>query len=490
MRVLVDPMWGAGAGWIPRLLAGGRIRVTEIHSRAQPVVRRRQPGADRARTSTRRWASSPGGGYDLGPAARRRRGPRGRGRRARHLHPPAPGHGPAHVLPRRASRPARSRSSSTVNETSMAGGWASATACRCYETPVGFKYVGPKMIETGAMMGGEESGGYGFGMHLPERDGIYADLMLLDLFIRETRGRALAGLARRSQHLHEIAGPSFYLRIDVHVDRATYPALKDRLLVELREQAPAALAGQPVVRTRRPRRPTTASSSGSRDGSWLLVRFSGTEPLVRVYAEATSADAAGRAAGRRWPLRDGSVSGAERAGRAASSTTQAALARLDQSGMLDAAASLPGQVRDAWARSRTLELPARTGPRARWPSWAWAARPSAVTWWGASGPTGCGYPWRSCAATICRPGSAPRPSSWPAPTAARPRRPSVPSARRSSGRCPVAIISTGGTLLEVARRASLPHLSFTGGGQPRAAVGYAADAAGGPARASRHAGAP
>ena len=54
-----------------------------------------------------------------------------------------------------------------------------------FETPVGFKYVGPKMIETGAMMGGEESGGYGFGMHLPERDGIYADLLLLDLFIRE-----------------------------------------------------------------------------------------------------------------------------------------------------------------------------------------------------------------------------------------------------------------------------------------------------------------
>ena len=54
-----------------------------------------------------------------------------------------------------------------------------------HEAPVGFKFIGPKMIETGAMMGAEESGGYGFGMHLPERDGIYADLMLLDLFLRE-----------------------------------------------------------------------------------------------------------------------------------------------------------------------------------------------------------------------------------------------------------------------------------------------------------------
>ena len=50
------------------------------------------------------------------------------------------------------------------------------------------------MIETGAMMGGEESGGFGFGMHLPERDGIYADLLLLDLFLREKAARAMAGL--------------------------------------------------------------------------------------------------------------------------------------------------------------------------------------------------------------------------------------------------------------------------------------------------------
>ena len=75
-----------------------------------------------------------------------------------------------------------------------------------HETPVGFKYVGPKMIETGAMMGGEESGGYGFGMHLPERDGIYADLMLLDLFLRE-RAAGRWPVSRAIAHLHEIAGP-------------------------------------------------------------------------------------------------------------------------------------------------------------------------------------------------------------------------------------------------------------------------------------------
>ena len=73
----------------------------------------------------------------------------------------------------------------TVNETSMAERLGERYGVAVHEVPVGFKYVGPKMIETGAMMGGEESGGFGFGMHLPERDGIFADLMLLDLFLRE-----------------------------------------------------------------------------------------------------------------------------------------------------------------------------------------------------------------------------------------------------------------------------------------------------------------
>jgi hypothetical protein len=115
------------------------------------------------------------------------------------------------------------------------------------------------MIETGAMMGGEESGGYGFGMHLPERDGIFADLMLLDLFLREKdAGRWPASNA--IAHLHEIAGPSSYRRVDVHFDRAVYPALKDRLLVELPQRAPQCW---PAGRSSGPRRSplTTASSS-------------------------------------------------------------------------------------------------------------------------------------------------------------------------------------------------------------------------------------
>jgi phosphomannomutase len=145
------------------------------------------------------------------------------------------------------------------------------------------------MIETGAMMGAEESGGFGFGMHLPERDGIYADLLLLDLFLRE-KAAGRWPVSRALEHFHEIAGPSFYRRIDVHVERADYPAVKRRLLVDLREQAPTELAGEPVART-----VALDTNDGFKfftaDGSWLLVRASGTEPLVRVYTEATSAQA-------------------------------------------------------------------------------------------------------------------------------------------------------------------------------------------------------
>ena len=115
------------------------------------------------------------------------------------------------------------------------------------------------------MMGAEESGGFGFGMHLPERDGVYADLLLLDLFMRE-RAAGRWPVSRAVEQFHELAGPSFYLRIDVHVERAAYPETKRRLLVDL-----AAAARRPRSRASRspgPCRSTraTASSSSSPTG--------------------------------------------------------------------------------------------------------------------------------------------------------------------------------------------------------------------------------
>ena len=286
VRVLVDPMWGSGAGWIPRLLGDGRIEVTEIHSERNPWFGGVNPEPIRPNIDEALGVLA-AGGYDLGLLldgdADRAGAADERGTFIHQLQ--VMGLLMYYLLEHRGLRDPVVY---TVNETSMVQRLGERYGVQVHETPVGFKYVGPKMIETGAMMGGEESGGYGFGMHLPERDGIYADLMLLDLFVRE-KDAGRWPVSRAVEYLHEIAGPSFYSRSDVHVDRAGYPALKSRLLVELEQRAPDSIAGRRVVRST-----PLSTNDGFKfwvdDGSWLLVRFSGTEPLVRVYAEATSAE--------------------------------------------------------------------------------------------------------------------------------------------------------------------------------------------------------
>ena len=144
------------------------------------------------------------------------------------------------------------------------------------------------MIETGAMLGAEESGGFGFGMHLPERDGIYADLMLLDLFLRERARGRLAGVARGR------ALPRARRAVVLPADRRPRRAGRVRRRQAAaprgprRDSPPTSLAGE--ADRADPGRWTT--NDGFKwflaDGSWLLVRASGTEPLVRVYTEATS----------------------------------------------------------------------------------------------------------------------------------------------------------------------------------------------------------
>jgi phosphomannomutase len=286
ISILVEPLYGAGSGWIPRLLRDGRIRVTEIHSERNPYFGGINPEPIRPNIDAA-LAIIAGGGYDLGLLldgdADRAGAADERGVFIHQLE--VTGLLMYHLAEHRGLREPVVVS---VNNTSMAARLGERYGIATHETPVGFKFIGPKMIETGAMLGAEESGGYGFGMHLPERDGIYADLMLLELFLREkTAGRW--PVSKAIAHFHEIAGPSFYQRVDVHVERSAYGEVKRRLLVDLREQAPASLAGRPVARTM-----ALPTNDGFKffldDGSWLLVRTSGTEPLVRVYTEATSAE--------------------------------------------------------------------------------------------------------------------------------------------------------------------------------------------------------
>ena len=284
ISVLVEPMYGAGAGWIPRLLAGGRIRITEIHQERNPYFGGINPEPIRPHVDEALGMIA-GGGFDLGLLldgdADRAGAADETGAFIHQLQ--VTGLLMYYLAEHRGWKDPVVVS---VNNTAMAARLGERYGIDSHETSVGFKFIGPKMIETGAMMGAEESGGYGFGMHLPERDGIYADLLLLDLFLRE-KAAGRWPVSKAIAHFHEIAGPSFYRRIDVHIPRDEYADVKRRLLEDLVEHAPTELAGQPVSRTQ-----SLDTNDGFKffvaDGSWLLVRTSGTEPLVRVYTEATS----------------------------------------------------------------------------------------------------------------------------------------------------------------------------------------------------------
>jgi phosphomannomutase len=287
VSILVEPMWGAGAGWLSRLLDGGKVRVTELHQERNPYFGGVNPEPIRPNIDEALGILSRGG-YDLGLMldgdADRAGAADERGQFIHQLE--VTGLLMYYLAEYRGMRDPVVIS---VNNTSMAKRLGEHYGIPTYETSVGFKYIGPKMIETGAMMGAEESGGFGFGMHLPERDGVYADLLLLDLFLHE-KAAGRWPVSKALAAFHELAGPSFYRRVDVHVDPSLYPAIKERLLVELREHAPSELGGVPVTRTE-----ALDTNDGFKfyiaDGSWLLVRFSGTEPIVRVYTEATSPEA-------------------------------------------------------------------------------------------------------------------------------------------------------------------------------------------------------
>lgn len=144
-----------------------------------------------------------------------------------------------------------------------------------FETQVGFKYVAPVMMRENALMGGEESGGYGFRGHVPERDGILAGLYFLDYIVKtgKTPSQLLA-------NLFDKVGPHFYDRLDMHISEESKSPTISRI-----SKANIQKIGQLKVAS-------LDTTEGFRyklsDGSWLLVRFSGTEPLVRIYAESSS----------------------------------------------------------------------------------------------------------------------------------------------------------------------------------------------------------
>src|SRR5439155_253382 len=139
-------------------------------------------------------------------------------------------------------------------------------------------------METNAVIGGEESGGFGIRGHIPERDGILIGMLFADMIVR--RGKPLSEILR---DLEQRVGPHAYARHDIHLQRDTYDRDRKRITEQLANHQPKEIAGVKVARVR--------SDDGFKfyleDGSWVLFRTSGTEALVRIYSEAPdAADAA------------------------------------------------------------------------------------------------------------------------------------------------------------------------------------------------------
>ncbi len=150
-----------------------------------------------------------------------------------------------------------------------------ATACgqEIIETPVGFKYIGAALRERDCILGGEESGGMSIRGHIPEKDGILATALIAEL--RAVQGRSLGDIRA---DLQERYGYLISRRLDLQVDQDS----KARILKELPDFAPAKLAGVPVTG----RLAVDGVKLLLADGSWVLLRPSGTEPLLRLYVEA------------------------------------------------------------------------------------------------------------------------------------------------------------------------------------------------------------
>ncbi len=144
---------------------------------------------------------------------------------------------------------------------------------RLYKTPVGFKYIADIMQKEEVAFGGEESGGYGFGFHIPERDGLLSGLMILEMIL--LKGKSLTDIVKE---LFEEFGSAYYKRLDLRVSGDE----GRQLVKKLRETEIEEFAGRKVVEVDK----TDGVKLIFDDNSWILFRASGTEPVLRIYAEA------------------------------------------------------------------------------------------------------------------------------------------------------------------------------------------------------------
>lgn len=270
LRILVDAMWGNGAGWFTKLLSGGKTVITEIHAVRNPIfpeMSRPEPIPPNVNVGLRETVAQ---GADVlivtdGDADRLGFGDE-KGEFIDQLR--VFGLLAYYFLEVKGMRGPIVK---TLSTTTMLNKLGKIYHVPVYETGVGFKYVAPKMLETHAMIGGEESGGYAFHGHVPERDGILAGLYLLDMMVQ---------LGKKPSELIYLlfakVGAHYYERID-----KTFSGSRSEREEKILGANPKTIGGLIVTGLDT----TDGFKFNLEDGGWLLIRFSGTEPIIRVYTE-------------------------------------------------------------------------------------------------------------------------------------------------------------------------------------------------------------
>jgi phosphomannomutase len=279
LHILHDPMYGAAQGYVRALLEGGTTRVDEIHAERnasfgglhpEPIGHNLPDAIGRIKR----------GGYDLGIANDGDADRVGiideRGQFINQLQVAALLM--LYLVEKRGKRGDVVRS---LTSTSMLDKLGERFGVKVHELKVGFKYLGPKMMETNAMLAAEESGGFGYSGHIPERDGVLSGIFFADMLVQY--GTPLSAIL---EHLQDLVGPHFYARHDIRLEREEYAERRAALYGQLEKDSPRDIAGEAVVRSRT----DDGFKYYLKDGSWVLIRFSGTEPLIRVYSEAPSAE--------------------------------------------------------------------------------------------------------------------------------------------------------------------------------------------------------
>lgn len=276
-KIMAEPMWGNGIGWLPRILDGGKTTVTEIHNVRNPVfpeMKRPEPIPPNVDVALQATVDDKADVLIIfdGDADRVGAGTEA-GVFINQLQMYA-----LLALYLLEVRGERGDIVKTLSTTTMLNKLGKMYNVPVHETGVGFKYVAPKMVETNALIGGEESGGFAFRGNVPERDGILAGLYLLDFMVKKDMKPS-----ELIDYLYSKVGAHYYKRVDTRLESQEQ---KEEIRALVDAATPETIAGLKMTEINT----LDGYRFSMEDGGWLLIRFSGTEPLIRVYCETTHED--------------------------------------------------------------------------------------------------------------------------------------------------------------------------------------------------------